>query len=69
MAWQAIIDTGGTTHIVDEGGVRQLTRTAPDWWELAFSAGNWAAIVRFARGVLEIDAGVPVSPEHEDDTT
>lgn len=52
-----IIDgTGGHRHMVDAGGVRYLTETGPGCWELAIGAGNWAAIMQFARNVLATPA-------------
>jgi len=47
-----ITGTDGHRHLVDAGGVRYLTETEPGTWELAISAGNWAAIRQFAEDVL-----------------
>ncbi len=50
--YQLITGPGGVRHLVDAGGIRYLTETEPDRWDLAISAGNWAAIRQFAEDVL-----------------
>jgi hypothetical protein len=63
MAGLRIIDgTDGHRHLVDAGGVRNLTEESPGFWDLAMTAGNWAAIQGFARAVLatpDPDGGRP----------
>lgn len=42
----------GKRHMLDAGGVRYLTEEQPGTWDLAIRAGNWPAIVQFAKNVL-----------------
>jgi hypothetical protein len=52
--FRLITDVDGIRHMVDAGGVRQLTEIDRErgYWELAVSSGNQAAIVQFAAGIL-----------------